>query len=55
MNVFEENKTESTNKWTADVEDVLECISYNSGLMTEHHKSQYQICANGADGDQSCL
>jgi hypothetical protein len=43
MNVFEENKTESTNKWTSDIEDVLQCIAYNSGLMADHHKRQYEI------------
>ena len=43
MNVFEETKNESINKWTSDIENVLECIAYNSGLMAEHHKSQYQI------------
>ena len=46
MNVFEENKEDSVQKWTTDVEHVLECISYNSGLMAEHHKSQYQILIN---------
>ena len=46
MNVFEETKNESINKWTSDVEDVLECIAYNSGLMAEHHKLQYEILIN---------
>ena len=30
-------------KWTDDIEHILECIAYNSGLMAEHHKHQYEI------------
>ena len=30
-------------KWTEDQETVLENISHNSGLMSEHHKQQYEI------------
>ena len=50
MNVFQEEKTETDNtninKWTSDVENVLECIAYNSGLMADHHKQQYEILIN---------
>ncbi len=42
MNVFEEQRTD-INKWTSDIENVLECIAYNSGLMADHHKKQYEI------------
>ena len=45
MNVFDEEQKSNTNinKWTSDVENVLECIAFNSGLMCEHHKHQYEI------------
>jgi hypothetical protein len=46
MDIFEEEKQSNINKWTSDVENILECISYNSGLMAEHHKHQYEILIN---------
>ena len=46
LNLFDEQKNENYNKWTSDVEHVLECISYNSGLMADHHKKQYELLIN---------
>ena len=44
MNVFEEEqKNKDESKWSTDIEDVLQCIAYNSGLMSAHHKLQYEI------------
>jgi hypothetical protein len=34
MNAFEE-------KWTSDQELILRRVSYNSGLMSDHHRSEY--------------
>ena len=43
MMPFTEEHKSDINKWSDDIEHILECIAYNSGLMAEHHKEQYQI------------